>query len=142
MALVSDTNGTVSKRDTSSSFLSTDGAIFGLILDEGDTRATWHETDFSKAGEAAEDGCKLIDTVIVGELPNEQDLVRWEVFIRNDTGTGTTSTLEPGTTRCLDALSRLFWFWCPRCWAFEVPGSFRSLEGLLALCRQLANLPL
>ena len=77
MSLVCNANGLVlvAHGHTRSGLLGADGTGLGFILDERNTLAAGHQSDFLEALEPAKDLGQTLLAGIVGEIPQEQNLV-------------------------------------------------------------------
>ncbi len=59
----------VAQRHASRGLLGRDGALLGVVLDEGDALAAGHQTDLAEAVDAAEDVGQGVDVAVVGQVP-------------------------------------------------------------------------
>lgn len=73
-----------SKRHARCVLLGRDGAMLGLVLDEGDAATPRNETHLAEALEAPKEGSERVHIVVVGQVLHEQDLVRRQVLVGYD----------------------------------------------------------
>lgn len=102
MSLVSNPNrpAIVPHRHPRRCLLRADGTRLVLVLDERNPLAARHQPHLAEAFEAAEDGGKGIRVDVVGQVSQEQDLVRREVFVGDDGGSGRSGGLESSAPGC------------------------------------------
>lgn len=77
------------------------GALLGFVLDEGDPLPAGHQTHLAETVEAAENLRKRIHGEVVGEVLNEENLVRRQVLVGNNRGGGRSGGLESSAARGL-----------------------------------------
>lgn len=78
--------------------LGTDGTRLVLVLHKRNTSSSGYQTNFAEALEMTKDIGKSLDIAVVGEILNEQNLVRREVFVGYDGGGGRPSGFETGAS--------------------------------------------
>lgn len=121
LALIRNANGLslISHGHTRRSLFGTDSTRLALVLDERNTLSARHQSDFLETLESAEDGRQTLLARVVGELPQEEDLIGRQVLVWHDSGRSTGGRLEAGSLGCLG-------------WARSVSsGSGGALESLL-----------
>lgn len=105
MSLVRDPNGLaiVSHRHSRCSFLRANSPGLVFVLDESNSLSSRHQSGFDEPFEATKHGSKRLLVRIVGNIPQEQNLVRGKVFVWDNGRRCTSGRLETGT------LGRLGW---------------------------------
>lgn len=134
LPLERNTNGLalLSHGHSCSSLFRGDSARLVLVLDECNALAARHQSDFLESFEPTEDCRETLLACVVGQLPQEQNLVGREVLVRDDSSRSTGRRLEPS------ALGGL----CRACavgtsgGALEFLLGFEGIVGLLALCKK------
>lgn len=110
------------------SLLRTDSARLGLVLDESNTLPARNQSDFLESFEPAKDRAETLLGGIVGQFPQEENLVRGQVLVWDDGGGGTGCWLQAGAL-------------CSLGWACRLGGSGGALEFLLGFEGFLGFLP-
>lgn len=123
--------GSISQCHASSILLRTDSTGFSLILDESNSPSSRHQPDFPKALESAKDSRQSIDVVFLRQILDEQDLVRRQVFVRNNGGSTGIRRFETRASGGLRRTSINIWCNTARSSALE------SLLLLSSFCRFL-----
>jgi hypothetical protein len=77
LTLERDSDGVITQRHACCGLFGADSSVLGFVLDESNTLASRHSTDLLEASKAREDGCEGIDSVVLGHLSDEQNLVGW-----------------------------------------------------------------
>lgn len=114
----------ITQRHTSRIFLRTNSTRLGLVLNESNPLPTRHQSNLPEALKPTKDGRQRIDIITIGQVLHEKNLVRRQVFIRDNSRTGRIRRLETRATGGLDG---------PCCSVGRAHGC-RS-EALLLLCR-------
>lgn len=81
-------------------------SLFCLVLDERYALAAGDGSRLPESLEAAKDRGQGIYVVSVGQVLDEENLIRRQVFVRDDSGSGGVARLEPDTTSRLRRTGR------------------------------------
>lgn len=108
--------------------LGTDGARLVLVLDERNPFPSRDQPHFSETFETAEDGRERLRIDIVGQISNEEDLVRREILVWNDGRRSSTGGFETSATSGFRRSATVGLL--SSSWSFEF---LLCLEGLLRL---------
>ena len=86
LPLESHPNTLLSQRHPRRTLLRRNSPIFSLILHKRNILPARHRSHLSEAWKAIEDDGERLFAVVFGNVPEEEGLVRWEVFVRHDAG--------------------------------------------------------
>jgi len=114
----------ITQRHTSGILLRADRTRLSLILNKRNSSSSGHQSYFPKALESTKDSSQSIDIVLLGQVLDEQDLVRRQILVWDDSSCTSVRGLETSATRGLDRTSIGIWDAC----------CCRALESLLFLC--------
>lgn len=108
-----------------------DSTGLGVVLDESNTAATRHSTDFAEALEAGEDGSEVVLAKVVGQVLNEKDAVGRQVLVGHNSSWSLAGSLEAGAALVLGR-ARIGGGTLKR--ALEAVLLFGDFEGSLLVC--------
>ena len=142
LSLIHDLDGgtRLSQRHTSCALFCTYCACLSLVLYESNVFPPWHRTHFPETLKSTKYCSKLIHADIFRYVLDEENLVGWEIFFR-DNGAGCwIRGLETSTSGRFDwpYSSRIR----PCSWSLKLSLQLCGFVGLFPLCRYVSKFPL
>lgn len=115
----------ITQSHSRSILLCTDSSRLGFIFNESNPSSTRHQTNFPKSLESTKYSRQSINIIFLWQVLYEENFIRWQVFIRDDSSTSRIGGFESSSASGFDGSN---------CLVGRQAYSSGSLEALLLFC--------